>query len=702
MTEFTFEQLKQMMNDRLKLLSDFKDTLFHSVYQRIIDVVAFTLEKLAYLSAYYYRESSWKDAQNRSSLLHQAYFLNYVPHRKTGAFGNVLVVADTTFAIPFSLYTGPSVVIPKWTEFSDGNGEKRVYSTEEKTYYTNTTIVNKTINAAASAVDLGDGLVGFPITAHQIPIGVLVTIEGSENYDGNYTSHADTTTNELVIETEYTAETFQGDEKVFTGHILIPVKEGTPKEFIYTASGVENETFTIFSDKIDNDEYEVFIVDSLENVLANVNVVEDPFFINDLVSYSVEVINADDFSAVSFKFGDGFFTRKLLSGENVLVKFSDTNGEEGNITGINIISKFKTIVRDSNGNIATYLGCRNNEQISDGAGYENLEAIRKNGRRLFYAGYRAGSKTDWLAIVEAHPSVNKAIIWTAIDLGQTTIGSDQNLVHITAVSNDGSGLTISQQDDISLNNLIPKKSVTEVISWEQLDTISLKFDVTAKVKNVPFTQVRDEINMALSTEWDILNVAFAEDIFESNYIRIIDEIDNVIYHTTIANYVETNTEVSQNLYSLKISKTAVDEADPAKQIFLSSNTFEIWIKRKVAGEWELPKKICGSNGTSLTPILNYNFGNGPNGIITNAISLVTNTITYQIISIMSNVIPSGEAGATFGVKNPTATDLNGYILYLVYRTQDGNGAQTKDIRLKNFNQIVDFDPELTQFSLSYL
>jgi len=62
-----------------------------------------------------------------------------------------------------------------------------------------------TFNKAA-AVDKGAGLVGIGCTNHEFPVGSMVKIEGTANYDGKHLVDAATTADELVIATAFVAE----------------------------------------------------------------------------------------------------------------------------------------------------------------------------------------------------------------------------------------------------------------------------------------------------------------------------------------------------------------------------------------------------------------------------------------------------------------------------------------------------------------
>lgn len=95
-----------------------------------------------------------------------------------------------------------------WTDIQNFKSGKWKFMLSE---YTRETRDDSTLDAAA-AVDNGDGTVNITITGHDFEGGDLVYLEGTTNYDGTWTAHANTTTDTLVITTTYVAETFAGTE----------------------------------------------------------------------------------------------------------------------------------------------------------------------------------------------------------------------------------------------------------------------------------------------------------------------------------------------------------------------------------------------------------------------------------------------------------------------------------------------------------
>jgi len=78
---------------------------------------------------------------------------------------------------------------------------------------TATFLPDTTVDAAA-AVDKGGGKVGIPITGHGFSTGQKIILSGTTNYDETYLVDAASTTNEVIIEATYVAETFGGTEPV--------------------------------------------------------------------------------------------------------------------------------------------------------------------------------------------------------------------------------------------------------------------------------------------------------------------------------------------------------------------------------------------------------------------------------------------------------------------------------------------------------
>lgn len=109
---------------------------------------------------------------------------------------------------------------------------------------------------AGPAVDKGSGLVGIPCTGHGLDAASVIRIERSQNYNTKYLVHADTTANELVITETYTAETFTGNEFIYSaivGTIAAPItfayEAGSDGNYIgkipYSTALLQDESYVL-------------------------------------------------------------------------------------------------------------------------------------------------------------------------------------------------------------------------------------------------------------------------------------------------------------------------------------------------------------------------------------------------------------------------------------------------------------------------
>jgi len=662
---YDFDGIVTALKEKLSLLSDWRTTLYYGVYQRIIDATAYIIDKFVYLAEFLYRESNWTTALKKRSLMLKAEYLGYTAHRRQAPSGQLLMTGDSTGFYSNYTYPRETVIVPRWNQFSNSDGDVIVFCTEETTYTKNTAIVKRLLTAT-SVTDEGGGTVGLPISnTASIVAGDVIKVVGTENYNGYHTVTSIIANTSIVITTTYTAETLDGTEYVVDGITFVPVKQGTPKSYTYTATGSTSEVITLYSDSIDNDEIEVFIVDADGATISTVSIcgvdttTEKLYFLNDPNNYYCEVYNDYDFEAVYIKFGDDIHSKKLTAGSYVLIKYAETDGEEGNITNSGTITTVVTELEDANGDEPT-LYFTNDEAISDGTDIEDIESIRNNAPNLFSTGYRCGSYYDWVNILENHSDIHKAIVWTTDDEADDTVTQYQNKVYVSAISTDGSELTESQKNDITINYLKEKKSPTEVVSWQTLNVIYALFKVTATIKNVNKATVKEEVFDAMDAEYGILNTDFGTDIYESNFSNIIDDIDNIYYHTTEMYNMEvlSNTTIANQAIAVYNSSTTATDV-----IKLVANTLEIWVQLKSGTTWGTPARVAYDSDGTWVAETGYTITNG--------------NITYT------------SSQFSFIIGGLTGTIDTDYRLFLCYKTQDDNGDRQNDVRLPAFNYITD-------------
>jgi hypothetical protein len=464
-----------------------------------------------------------------------------------------------------------------------------------------------------------------------------------------------------------------------TGSVDIPVIEGTPKTYTYIAQGINDETISVYSNAIENNLIEVFIVDALDVVLSTVNICnqgtnpKNLYLVeNDLVNYYCEIKTADDFQKIDIKFGDDVTARKLLPNQRVMVKYAETKGTTGNITGSNIITASVLPITDISSAVVT-LYFNNTASIAGGVDVEELEHVRNTANNLFFSGYRAGGESDWNTQLANNTLINKAII--SVDAAYP------NTVFVSAVSSTGAALTTDQQTSV-INTFKDLKSPTEVMQFLPLKIIYLLFKAKIEIDNTPVSVVSGQVFTVLDAKYGILNTPFQTDVYESNYIcDIKDGVTAINHHTTQLWHLEKNNEQSfpstLSLHIITPSVRAIDDADPVNQILIVPGTTELWYAAANSGI-----------ATSSYQRIAYDVGSGvlvgENGYIvsSSSISFVNNTISYNISNI-------------------AGTPYYNYNLFIAYKTKDGNGDEINSVRLPSASMITDIEPEYQQFTITY-
>jgi hypothetical protein len=604
---FTYDDIVSELKTRLSLLNDWSTSLFFGIYERINDMIAYATEKSAYYADFFYKEAGWITATLIDSIMPTCKILSYIPHRKIGASGNLILSADPTFSASYA-YTGESVIIHKWKQFKNINGDTFVYCTEETIYYKGT-----------------------------------------------------------------------------VGNLEVPVAEGVYTEYIYTALGNPNEVITIYSDSIDNDNIEVFIVDSNNDILYTVNicgvddVANELFFINDLNNYYCKIQNANDFQSVTFTFGNGTTVKQLSANTRVMIKYAATNGSEGDIASTGIIVSIQDALYDAIDNEAT-LYVTNNEEISNGQDIETLEEIKYNAPNLWQSGYRAGTKADWAILLENHSYIHKAKVWSNEDLASPS-SLDINKIFVTAVSTDSSYLTPSQQAEVTLY-MKNYKSPSEIMSWQDLKIIWLLAIINARIENVAFTTIDNLINETLDDNYGILNVDFKQNIYESDFSEKLNEIENLSFHNSELYYMEKNFNAVTSAHQLIALYNSGSASD---KILLKPQTLKVYVNTYASGVTQVARDATGAG--TITGMNSHIISGG-------VINYNTGIISFNDVYITP---------ARFGVQNTEGTATPGtYQLSVAYQTQDGNSGQAGNIRLPYDYLITDVDSDYIITTLEYL
>lgn len=770
--DFSFKGIKEALVKKLKEYSEWSiEILTVGVYSSLLDLVAFIIEKLAYYVDFLFIETTY-NATLRSSVVKLAKDHGYIPLRKSGAIGYLILGSDSTFSSESLKYEGDGVEVLRWTQFQSSDSQVQVYCTEDTRLVKNS--FQKTLhpNPGTISLNFGDIEVGITITSHGLSAGDKVYITGTDNFDGIFLLTDKTSENKIVFKTDYIKETFTGLENIRAGYAFISIREGVTQNYTYVAVGSINEKIPLYSDSIDQNEIQVYLVDVNENVLYEIPIVDDLYFVNQTSTYTCEIENFYDYTGIFIKFGDNITSKQLVENDRILIKYAITKGYSGNVDALNIVTQPLIPFISVLNNIED-LYLTNIEAISGGSDLQSLLDIKKQYSKLYKSSYQLTSRDAWIAAIQEKQYVYRAYVWSQLDVDEGTLSLtgtyNQNLHYITAVNNLGNALTSVQESDITLNVLIPRKSPTDIVYWQKLDKIGIKFSVFAEIKNtISFADMKTEMIKTLNSNFGVLNLEFSENVYMSNYIRILDSISGVIRHETTAYYVEEDIEITEtSLKDFLVSKSATDGKNVNQVV---SDSVQIWIRRKILGTWYSPVQIGYSQLSTIRGMNQYTISG--NIAINSGTSVLTNVdkLNYQIFDLFNNIVPcaSGtgttydsrntitmvsvtgisvgmylkgtnieyasmvteivvstntviinkvtgstpgtgtikfswfpDMEGTFGARNPDDSQDTGYVLYLLYQTKDMNGDRIGDLRLSKFNQILDFNEDLSVFDYIY-
>jgi len=653
---FTFENIKNSLTNKLREYSNWSIEILNiGVYSVILDVVSFIIEKLAYYVDFLFIETTF-NATLRSSIVRLAKDHGYIPLRKSGSVGYLIFGTDPTFLQPNLLYSGLGYEILKWTQFQNVSGDTTFYSTEDVSFYSGTYQKNLYPTVNSTSLNINDGLeTGIQINSHGLVEGDVVYITGTKNFNGIWKLTSNTTLNKIVIPTSYKLEVFNGTENIKFGYAFIPIKQGDPKVYNYIALGDINEKIPLYSDSIDQENIEVYLLDQNGNVNYQIPIVEDLYYVNQTDTYTCEIENFSDYSGLYVKFGDNITSKQLISADRIQIKYGVTQGTLGNVKSKNIITVILSSITNVQGSVEE-VHVTNIDEVVGGTDLETLNQIKKQYSRLYSSSKQLTKRESWIAAIEEKQYVYKAIVWTELDLGELTLTgtSKQNIHYITAVNSEGNALNNLQQLDITNNILNLRKSPTDIVSWQALNKIKIKFSIFAEINNViNFTDMKNRIISTIRNEFGILNLDFAQNVYESNYIRVIDSIQDMIRHNTQGYYVHENVESIQSTTIPIITTKTTSTLNPEDKIIIETNSFELWIRRKINNVWFNPLKISITNNTNISGTNTFNVV----GSITYQ-NTTNSTVNYTCLDITNNIVPYVTSSGTTVSSSQTITGVS--------------------------------------------
>ena len=312
--------------------------------------------------------------------------------------------------------------------------------------------------------------------------------------------------------------------------------QGEVKSVSFLADGTQYEEKIIYDENVDND-----------NFVLKVNGVEwtrvDSLFLCKSTDMVYQINSLPDLSGIKIRFGNDIFGKKLVRNDDIVFTYVSTLGDKGNIFSSNIITDVESQAYDSMGNYVK-LYCNNVTSFIGGKDFPSIDYIREISPKVYQTGNRASSKDDYYTILKQMSFISKIAVWGAyevikdnnIDIWEfdrikNEFEKMDNVVHLALLDNLYNPLTKEQMNSVG-ENLYSKNDPTDILKFEDVEKIPMVFYINAKIENQSYTtaEIDSSIKSALKKEYGIENMEFGKSVYNSDYIRLIDEVTGVENH----------------------------------------------------------------------------------------------------------------------------------------------------------------------------
>lgn len=318
-------------------------------------------------------------------------------------------------------------------------------------------------------------------------------------------------------------------------YVDINCLQGEVKEVSFLAEGIQYEEKTIFDDSIDNS---FFILTVNEVEWKNVN----SLFLCSPNDQVYQIRTLPNLNGITIKFGNDVFGKKLTKNDKVSFKYISTKGSKGNIFTSNVIDTVESQAFDSSGR-SVKLYCTNTSSFVGGVDYPSLEQIREISPNVFQTGDRASSRTDYTTILKRINYLSKVSVWGAYETLKDRnedpwgfIPTEENVIHLALLDSAYNNITTEQKTAIieTLHNLCDP---TDLISFEETNKIPMIFHIDGTISSSAYTtaEVESYLKANLSNAYGIEKMNFGENVYDSDYVRLIDETKGIENHIS---YVE--------------------------------------------------------------------------------------------------------------------------------------------------------------------
>jgi hypothetical protein len=311
----------------------------------------------------------------------------------------------------------------------------------------------------------------------------------------------------------------------------INCKQGEYKEETSTGTGEAYQSVVIQSIKVENTILEVYVNgvlwSSVTSFVSSINTDE----------HFVSSIDSNDF--VRIDFGDGAFGKVPPNGSDILVKYVDSDGTNGDIfTTSGVVTTIDDTIYDTSSVVITDISVDNNSVFIGSADTETLASIKTNAPQVFSTGDRAVTNPDFIYLMEAYPGVAKAISWGEAEESPPNYTMFNQIKLVIVPDNKGTPTSILK--DAVRTLLDTKKVITTKLTFVDPVYISVNITITAYTSDSnDSNQVNSDMNTALESYFTLANQSLEGHVRKSLVDSTIAAVTGVSYHTSIISAEDT-------------------------------------------------------------------------------------------------------------------------------------------------------------------
>ena len=601
------------------------DTLAVSLQQYLFQSIGEALAQATSYAEYLARETKWDLAVNPSSIMSEIAFRGYIPKKPLGARGSVLV----------SVSSEDGTTNPYGVEFSEAvpwsamqlydAGAKVIYNVapeEEQPEYNLYTASTAILTYSLPPNTLGSSYWELESPPTHEPIALSKWFQFTTSDGITYSTYQDS-----VIPSD-------------AGYTSVPVIQGIPTTYSYTAKGTDFESINVLDANFEESYYEVYVdgtpyirIDSIYNASANEKV--------------YEIRATTDKNQIQFRFGNNFFGSRLNSQSKVDIYYLQTAGIEGNVVTRHSVQSVVEPIQPDNGGNNFLLSVTNMDNITGGAHGDSLEDIKEFAVSSFQTQQRCVTYDDYKRLLLSHQLIEKVLIWGAyeylrdnsLDL-EYFIPETENRIFVTAITPDGRNLTTSEKENILLY-LLPYKSPTDLIKFEDAHLISVVFNVNAYVQDrtLPLDSVKGAIENHLTNTYSVAVMDFNQAIYETVWKGAIHTaVPSIVYHESFIELEEKfdfHDKVGESYMAqfIELGFDNIEDKDTFENV-----TTSVWFKATSDSAWVKIGQASSSGTTNLEGIGEY----------TTLFTAGQNTINYTTGEVLIT-LDNGEVTTIFGI-----------------------------------------------------